>query len=198
MARHAALALLNAQNYGEVEQASITDYLTGAYNHGYFQQQLRKECERATRASDSLSLLIVDIDHFKNVNDLYGHLTGDQVLKAITARMKTELRTSDQLARYGGEEFAVILPNTASYGAKNVVERLRCSVSAFPIWVENLSINLTVSMGVATFPGQAATPKELISLADRAMYQAKAHGRNCIYVTGSENSQIDSMDDGAS
>jgi diguanylate cyclase (GGDEF)-like protein len=198
LARHAALALLNAQNYGEVEQASITDYLTGAYNHRYFQQQLRVECERAMRASYSLSLLIVDIDHFKNVNDMYGHLTGDQVLKVITARMKAELRTSDQLARYGGEEFAVILPNTTSQGAENVGERLKRSVSAFPIWVENQSINITVSMGVATFPEQAAAPKELIAMADTAMYQAKTHGRNCIYVAGSEKAQIDSMDDNVS
>jgi diguanylate cyclase (GGDEF)-like protein len=198
LARHAALALLNAQNYGEVEQASITDYLTGAYNHRYFQQQLRIEYERASRASYPLSLLIVDIDHFKIVNDMYGHLTGDQVLKVITARMKAELRTSDLLARYGGEEFAVILPNTTSEGAKYVGERFKHSVSAFPILVENQSINITMSMGVATFPEQAAEPKELISKADKAMYQAKAHGRNSIYVTESEKGQIDSVNDSAS
>jgi diguanylate cyclase (GGDEF)-like protein/PAS domain S-box-containing protein len=185
LARHAALALLNALNYGEVEQASITDYLTGAYNHRYFQQQLRVEWERASRTSHPLSLLIVDIDHFKNVNDAYGHLTGDQVLRVITTRMKGELRGSDQLARYGGEEFAVILPNTSTPGAENVGERLRRSISAFPIWVESLSIEITVSVGVATYPDQANTPQDLISRADQAMYQAKAHGRNCIYISGS-------------
>ncbi len=189
LARHAALALLNALNYGEVEQASITDYLTGAYNHRYFQQQIRVECERATRASLPLSLLIVDIDHFKNVNDAYGHLTGDQVLRVITTRMKGELRTSDQLARYGGEEFAAILPNTTTQGAENVGERLKRSVSAFPIWVENLTIDITVSVGIATFPDHAATPQDLIALADQAMYQAKARGRNCIYVAGSDTVQ---------
>jgi diguanylate cyclase (GGDEF)-like protein len=191
LARHAALALLNALNYGEVEQASITDYLTGAYNHRYFQQQLRVEWERASRASHPLSLLIIDIDHFKNVNDAHGHLTGDQVLRVITTRMKGELRTSDQLARYGGEEFAVILPNTPTQGAENVGERLKRSVSSFPIWVENLTIDITVSVGVATFPDQAATAQDLIGLADKAMYQAKAHGRNCIYVAGSEKEKTE-------
>ncbi len=191
LARHAALALLNALNFGEVEQASITDYLTGAYNHRYFQQQLRVEWERASRASHPLSLLIIDIDHFKGVNDAYGHLTGDQVLKGITARMKGELRTSDQLARYGGEEFAVILPNTSTQGAENAGERLKRSISAFPFWVENIIIDITVSIGIATFPGQAATPQELIAIADEAMYLAKAHGRNCIYAAGSGRIQTE-------
>ncbi len=197
LARHAALALLNALNFGEVEQASITDYLTGAFNHRYFQQQLRVECERAIRSARPLSLLIIDIDHFKNVNDAYGHLTGDQVLRVITTRMKGELRTSDQLARYGGEEFAVILPNTTTLGAENVADRLKRSISAFPIWVENLTIDITVSVGVATFPDQVSAPQDLVALADKAMYQAKAHGRNCIYVADSDLIPVRPVEDPA-
>lgn len=182
LARHAALALLNALNFGEVEQASITDYLTGAFNHRYFQQQLRVEWERAARTYHPLSLLIMDIDHFKQVNDAYGHLTGDQVLKMITNRLKAELRASDQLARYGGEEFAVILPNTSTQGAEIIGERLKRSVSAFPFWVENLTIDITISIGVATYPDLAGAPQDLISMADKAMYAAKENGRNCIQV----------------
>ena len=177
-ARHAAVAVMNAMTYGEVEQASITDFLTGAYNHRYFYQQLQVELERATRSSYPLSLLMIDLDLFKNVNDQHGHLCGDQVLRLVAGRFKTALRATDLLARYGGEEFTVILPGTPLSGGIQVAERVRTVISEQPVVVGRLSIPITVSVGVAVFPDDAQQGTELVSQADKAMYLAKAGGRN--------------------
>ena len=177
-ARHAALAVLNALTYGEVEQASITDFLTGTFNHRYFHQQLQVEWERASRVIQPLSLLMIDLDNFKNVNDMYGHLFGDQVLRAVASRFKSALRTADLLARYGGDEFAVILPGASLAGAIYVAERLRLAIADNPIEVGDLVFQITVSIGVATYPDHALGTRELISYADRLMYKAKTEGRN--------------------
>jgi diguanylate cyclase (GGDEF)-like protein len=180
LASHAALALLNAQAYGEMEQASNTDFLTGAFNHRYFYQELHREVEHANVGGYPVSILIIDLDFFKNVNDRYGHLYGDQVLKAISTRLKAELRAIDHLARYGGEEFAVILPGTPLRWVKSVAERLRYSVAAYPFEVEGHSIPLTISIGTATYPQNAQGVRDLVAVADRALYRAKAEGRNCV------------------
>lgn len=178
LAAHASLALLNAFAFREVEQASITDFITNSYNHRYFQQQLRSELERAQVRSRPLSLLMIDLDHFKQVNDTYGHLFGDQVLKSIAGRLKEELRTTDILSRYGGEEFAVILPGSNLAGARTVAERLREAVQLSPVLVEDKEIHVTVSIGVAAHSDQANEAQTLIWLADKALYQSKNSGRN--------------------
>lgn len=184
LAGHASLALWNAITFGEVERDSITDYLTGAYNHRYFQQQLRMEIVRAANMNYPLSLLIIDIDHFKKVNDVHGHLCGDQVLRQLAARLRSELRSVDMLARYGGEEFAALLPGTYRAWLEKIAERIRHSVAAEPFRVGEAEIHLTVSVGGATFPDHAQDATALIACADRELYEAKASGRNCVRLLG--------------
>lgn len=185
LAGHASVALWNALAYSEVEQASITDFITGAYNHRYFQQQLRNEIERANRFGQPLSLLMIDIDHFKKINDLYGHLQGDQVLRHLTTRLREELRGVDLLARYGGEEFSILLPGTNTHSLRAVGQRLLQSVSEklFPL-DEKESVSVTVSIGGAAYPEHASDAQSLISLADQALYHAKNTGRNRFWITG--------------
>jgi diguanylate cyclase (GGDEF)-like protein len=178
LAGHAALALLNALTFGEVEQASITDFVTGIYNRRYFHEQLQLEIDRARRIGYPVSLLIFDIDHFKQVNDTYGHPIGDRVLQMVARRIKDELRAVDILARYGGEEFAVILPGTPGSSLAGVGERLRQVIAMRPFPVEDKSISITVSAGGATFPDDANDVHHLVDEADRWLYDAKETGRN--------------------
>ncbi|MBN1439701.1 MAG: diguanylate cyclase [Anaerolineales bacterium] len=178
LAGHAALALLNALTFGEVEQASITDFVTGTYNRRYFHEQLQLEIDRARRIGYPVSLLIFDIDHFKQVNDTYGHPAGDRVLQMVARRIKDELRAVDILARYGGEEFAVILPGTPGSSLAGVGERLRQAIAMPPFTVEERSIAITVSAGGATFPDDANDGHRLVDEADRWLYDAKQSGRN--------------------
>jgi len=178
LAGHAALALLNALTFGEVEQASITDFVTGIYNRRYFHEQLQLEIDRARRIGYPVSLLIFDIDHFKLVNDNYGHPIGDRVLQMVARRIKDELRAVDILARYGGEEFAVILPGTPGSSLAGVGERLRQVIAMRPFPVDEKSISITVSAGGATFPDDANDVHSLVDEADRWLYDAKETGRN--------------------
>jgi diguanylate cyclase (GGDEF)-like protein len=178
LAGHAALALLNALTFGEVEQASITDFVTGIYNRRYFHEQLQLEIDRARRIGYPVSLLIFDIDHFKIVNDTYGHPIGDRILQMVARRIKDELRAVDVLARYGGEEFAVILPGTPASSLAGVGERLRQGIAMRPFSVDDKSISITVSAGGATFPEDAGDVHRLVDEADRWLYDAKETGRN--------------------
>ena len=178
LAGHAALALLNALTFGEVEQASITDFVTGIYNRRYFHEQLQLEIDRARRIGYPVSLLIFDIDHFKLVNDNYGHPIGDRVLQMVARRIKDELRAVDILARYGGEEFAVVLPGTPGSSLAGVGERLRQVIAMRPFPVDDKSISITVSAGGATFPDDANDVHSLVDEADRWLYDAKETGRN--------------------
>ena len=180
LAGHASLALLNAQAYQSLEQDSITDFVTGAFNHRYFFHQLQHELEQARVQGYPVTLLMIDIDHFKPLNDVYGHPVGDQVLHQLATRLKAELRTTDHLARYGGEEFTVILPGTPLQAALDVAERLRSSVEFKPFGVEGRALGISVSIGCAAFPTHAQSPRELVNTADQAMYTAKAAGRNCV------------------
>jgi diguanylate cyclase (GGDEF)-like protein len=178
LAGHAALALLNALTFGEVEQASITDFVTGIYNRRFFHEQLQLEIDRARRIGYPVSLLIFDIDHFKLVNDTHGHPIGDRILQMVARRIKDELRAVDILARYGGEEFAVILPGTPASSLAGVGERLRQGIATQPFAVDDKSISITVSAGGATFPEDANDVHRLIDEADRWLYDAKETGRN--------------------
>jgi diguanylate cyclase (GGDEF)-like protein/PAS domain S-box-containing protein len=166
----------------EAVRLSYTDDLTEIYNHRFFIEQLTLEVERQKRYATPLSLLMIDIDYFKNYNDTNGHLAGDQVLKAIAILIQRGVRQSDIIARYGGEEFSAILINTGREKALEIAERVRRNVSdtRFPNESAQPNKDLTVSVGVATFSSSISTLTDLIREADHALYRAKKGGRNRI------------------
>jgi len=181
-----ALALDRANWMRRTELLSITDELTGLYNHREFLKLLAQEFGRSKRYKSSLCLLMVDIDHFKALNDTYGHQQGDRVLRELARIFRDATRESDMLTRYGGEEFALILPSTDLAGGQVTAERIRQAVEscAFP-HPGNPPLHTTVSVGVAHYQGEGLEhPKEFIEQADQALYQAKRQGRNRTVVAG--------------
>lgn len=181
LAHHASLALENARLYEEVQVLSLTDSTTALFNRRAFDLRLRDELERATRYKLPLALLMVDVDHFKLYNDTHGHPAGDRVLRALGEVLAgSELRSSDTAFRFGGEEFTVILPHTDAVAALASAERVRAAVeqAAFPEAADQPLGRVTISIGVACFPADAADARELVARADLALYEAKRLGRN--------------------
>jgi two-component system, cell cycle response regulator len=163
----------------QLYDASVTDALTGAANREHFDAQLRAELSYARRHKTDLSLVLFDVDHFKKVNDTYGHPVGDHVLVQIAATVRREVRNEDVFARYGGEEFALVLRGIDIAGARAVGERLRVKISQFRIPLENGEFGVTVSMGCASLATLAdQTPEALILASDQRLYAAKRGGRN--------------------
>ncbi len=181
---HIAQALENAQLY----QLAITDELTGLYSVRYFKHRLEKEMKRAYRYKQPLSLLMMDLDHFKKVNDTYGHLTGDGVLKEAARRIRKGIRDVDIACRYGGEEFCALLPETDLKGAEILAERLRVSVCDAPMNENSHEISLTISVGVAAL-ADGETKEKFIEDADSALYRAKQEGRNKVVVVANNKVQ---------
>lgn len=175
-----SLALHNALLHEELERLSITDRLTELYNHGYFQKRLAEELDRAKRYDHVLSLIMLDIDHFKDFNDAFGHPKGNIVLRRLASILKGNIRNTDIAARYGGEEFVIILPETNGEEAKALAERVRRIIekTSFKGNKEHPAVTKTVSLGIASYPKDAVTQEKLINKADQAMYQAKKEGRN--------------------
>ncbi len=173
-----AISLENAYLYEEVEQMSITDSLTGLYVHRYFQDKLENELKRTSRYSKDLSLVIADIDFFKKVNDTYGHLAGDYILKTIALIMKNNTTPIDTVARYGGEEFVIIFPDIPKDKAHMQAVKIRKEIENYKFKFQNFVIKVTISMGVASYPADALTRRALIEKADKALYRAKQEGRN--------------------
>ena len=179
----AALALENALIVERAEALSVTDDLTRLYNSRYLNVSLRRETKRAVRTNRALSLLFIDLDGFKAVNDTYGHLYGSRALVEAAAVIRTSARETDVVARFGGDEFAVILPETARDGAIMVAERIRDRIAAHSfLTADLLDVRLTASVGIATLPDVAASSEELMQAADRAMYKVKVSGKNGIHL----------------
>ena len=168
-----------------LEQLSIHDGLTGLCNYREFHRRLAEELERAQRYHRPLSLLMLDLDHFKRINDHHGHQAGDEMLRQFARIMSQQVRPIDLVARYGGEEFTVILPETDSGGAVATAERIRRAIARQVIAVaRGTALRMTVSIGVAVFPADATTGDKLITAADRALYAAKRAGRNRVVAGG--------------
>ncbi|MBK9030596.1 MAG: GGDEF domain-containing protein [Myxococcales bacterium] len=170
---------VEAQYHEEIYRMTIIDGLTGVHNKRHFLEFLERELAAAVRHATPLSLVMIDIDHFKKINDTHGHLAGDAALKELCRRLKPRVRASDLLARYGGEEFAAVLPSTDLAGAMAFAEVLRALVASAPLMHESLEIPATVSLGAATLdhanPGR---PEDLVARADANLYEAKRSGRN--------------------
>lgn len=182
----AALALDNAQIRARLEAEVVTDHLTGLYNHRYFHERLREEVRRANRQHTPVGLLLYDLDDFKRVNDVHGHLTGDQVLQTLAAVSRATARAEDVLCRVGGEEFAVILPGAGTREAIALGERLRRAVAAAPFAAD---ARMTISVGVAVCPVHASNPRDLVACADLALLDAKAAGKDRVRAFGSEGTR---------
>jgi len=159
-------------------EVAISDPLTGLHNRRSFQVRLAEEVERTRRSQVPFTLLLLDLDHFKQVNDRFGHQAGDHALQAVAAVLHRQLRAVDLPARIGGEEFAVLLPDTAGAGALEAAERLRAAIAAHPIPHQHATITVSTSIGVAWCPAHADTGDGLLRVADQALYQAKRGGRN--------------------
>ncbi|WP_203842910.1 GGDEF domain-containing protein [Winogradskya humida] len=177
----ALFLLVVARLAGLVEaqrRTAITDALTGLHTRRYFEEALGAECARAARTQDPLSLVLLDVDHFKRVNDTYGHSAGDRVLCQVAMRLRSVVRAGDVVARYGGEEFAVLLPRTGPQDAYVVAERLREVIAAAVMELGTAAVPVTVSVGVAAIPVHAPSAEDLVLATDRLLYDSKETGRN--------------------
>jgi diguanylate cyclase (GGDEF)-like protein len=176
-----AAELQNANR--KLHELAFRDGLTGLFNHRYFQEELDRELERSRRYEREFSLIMFDIDHFKKINDTYGHPVGDRVLSAISKTAEKAVRTSDVVARYGGEEFAVILPETDFLSAKTVADRIRGDIELMSIDADGLNIKLTVSVGYTCYRNSSKIQGKgaIVGMADKALYAAKQNGRNTVF-----------------
>lgn len=181
LAGQAALTIERGERVRSLEHLAITDGLTRLYNHRYLQHRLEQEIERARRYGSPLSVLMIDIDHFKQINDRYGHAAGDIVLTELGRVLTQDLRVTEIIARYGGEEFVIVLPQTSASAAVIAAERLRKRVEthSFPIGGD-YAISLTISIGVAGMEDKNMTRTDLLERADKALYAAKENGRNAV------------------
>jgi diguanylate cyclase (GGDEF)-like protein len=180
LGKQIVFALRKAFLYRKVQTLSITDNLTGLYVHRHFQERLREELHRAERYRHFLSMILVDLDHFKRVNDNYGHPTGDAVLSEVAARLRRSAGSTAVVARYGGEEFVILLPNAPKAKALQIASLIHEVVRATPILVAGTPLAVTLSAGVSTYPEDALTQDTLITTSDAALYQAKRSGRDMV------------------
>jgi len=171
-----AAAIQNAHNFDRMKQLAYVDGLTGIHNRRYFEMRVMEELERAGRFQGRMSLIMLDIDHFKKMNDEFGHLLGDEMLRAVSSILKQQLRKMDMVCRYGGDEFAIVVPETTGESAMRVAEKLRRQVEThfFP----GVPRPVTISCGVADYPAHGITRDEVVAAADAALYLAKQAGRN--------------------
>jgi len=185
----ASFCIENAANRARLRQSGFTDVLTGWHNRRYLQARMKEELARACRDGRSLVCMMLDVDHFKHVNDSWGHTAGDAVLRELAQRIDAQVRASDVAARFGGEEFVILLPNTKGADGQRLAERIRNAVAAAPFELpEGEQISVTVSIGIAEFaPGAGGSDlkslgEALIARADAALYAAKAAGRDRVVI----------------
>jgi diguanylate cyclase (GGDEF)-like protein len=178
--------MLNSQNdrlqemNERLEKLSVTDGLTGLFNHRHFWNLMNTELTRVNLHRGHLALTILDLDDFKRVNDKFGHAVGDLLLQTVATVLKDTVRDTDIVARYGGEEFAILLPDTDESGVQQVAEKIRAAVEAirFNVPETDITLKVTVSIGVSVFRGNR---REFFNAADRALYKSKAAGKNCVH-----------------
>jgi diguanylate cyclase (GGDEF)-like protein len=183
IADFAAIAIDNARLMEKVNQLTITDELTGLYNDRHFHTLLEYEIERARRSDTELSLVFIDLDHFKQVNDTFGHLTGSRLLKEVGQVIRKKTRKINHPARYGGDEFVILLPGTDQEGALGMVNNLRQNLQDEDFRADDgTPLKVTASFGIATYPAHASTKEELLRLADEAMYEVKKSTRDGVKV----------------
>jgi diguanylate cyclase (GGDEF)-like protein len=174
------------QTISELTELSLRDPLTGLFNRRGLSERLVEELSRARRYGAPLSLMMVDIDHFKRINDLYGHAIGDVAIGHVARLLMRDRRVSDIVSRYGGEEFVLLLPHTPLDGALSLAERLRYLIEKSPYRTVEAQDSLTVSLGVAVFDPKMREPAELLEAADQALYRSKREGRNRVSVASLE------------
>lgn len=175
---HAAAALRNARLHQQISQMAVTDSLTGIYNRRYFFEIAEKEFRESVRYQRPLSVVIFDLDHFKKVNDTFGHARGDEILRAVVQRCVASVRRPDTVGRYGGEEFVILLPETDGEQGLNLIERLRHELASTPVETDTAPAFVTASFGVASLSPDVADLLTLLNRADLALYHAKQTGRN--------------------
>lgn len=184
VAGQVAAGVTNARLYARVQRQATTDGLTGLYNHRTGQEKLTEQLRLAERYQRNVAVVMIDVDHFKQINDTYGHPAGDTVLKSVASQVRSDCRDVDVPVRYGGEEFLLILPEINQEGAVVVAERIRKNLSRLPIRHEDIEINVTASLGVAAYPEDASSQQQLLELADRALYMSKRLGRDQVHTSG--------------
>jgi diguanylate cyclase (GGDEF)-like protein len=182
LASQVAVALENAFLYAQMKELAIIDSLTGIYNRRHFYALASNEVERALRYNKPLAILMIDIDHFKLVNDAYGHAMGDQLLQAVTRQCSLALRKIDIMGRYGGEEFIILLPETGLNEAQQAANRLCEVIAAVEIPSPSGPVKVTASLGLAALNKSLATLEVLLDCADKALYEAKEAGRNQVKI----------------
>lgn len=189
-----SLAVANLKLREVLRYQSIQDPLTGLFNRRYLEESLDREVNRATRAQRNVSVVMLDIDHFKRFNDTFGHQSGDMLLKEVAAVIKARVRSGDLACRYGGEEFALILSETDAAGARACVEKIREAVKQLTVHFRGQSLgSVTISAGIAAFPGHSDKSEELVHMADMALYRAKKEGRDRV-VVGEEQQPVSQSD----
>ena len=196
LAGQAAVTIERSAEYHTLETLAITDGLTRVYNHRYFQMRMEDELRRCKRYKQPLTVLVMDADHFKAINDRYGHSSGDAVLRDLGTLLRESVRDTEIVARMGGEEFALLLPQTEVQQAQIAAERIRASIEAHPFRaVDGQPIRVTVSIGLAGYPPHGATRADLLERADRALYAAKNGGRNQVSVATPLNPTLPGLGD---
>ncbi len=186
LSKRLALSIRRFHLYRGVQQLAITDSLTGTLSRNYCLERLDKELARARKFSFSLSVAMLDLDNFKTYNDKYGHISGDKILKELSLIMRQSLRNVDFIGRYGGEEFLLVMPEASSKGAKFALERIRSQIASHAVDLFKDRVNLTVSVGIASFPADSEAFSDLIEKADKALYISKKSGKNKVILFSSQ------------